>query len=271
MFRPPGFDPVKSYPIIESCWSSNWGNWLPQGAFGNTTTLHMSYYWPAALAALGFIVVMIDGRGSPARSKAFSDCDYGNPAMTVKIDDSIAGIKQLAARYPFMDLKRVGVTSPETTVNSVYALVNHSDFYKVAVQHPFVDPRFGMVSIYEPYNNLGPGYRFDDPRHAEYNVDKFDGKLLLIAAPRTPAAAGQLRLVEALQKAHRDFDMLALPKLGGQMTGYTVRREWDYFITHLQGNLPPKEFKLVTLEDIINHGGVADKSWTPDEALLADV
>ena len=62
--------------------------------------------------------------------------------------------------------------------------------------------------------------------------------------------AGAFRLVEALQKANLTFDMLCLPNLASQMTSYTIRREWDYLVTHLLGLELPKDFKLITGEDL---------------------
>ena len=59
------------------------------------------------------------------------------------------------------------------------------------------------------------------------------------------------RLVEALQKANKDFDMICLPNMTHQMTSYTIRREWDYLVTHLQGIEPPKEFSLTIGEFLV--------------------
>ena len=60
-----------------------------------------------------------------------------------------------------------------------------------------------------------------------------------------------LRLVDALQKAHKDFDMLCLPNLAVQVTGYTRRRAWDYLVTHLMGIQPPPAFRLIAGDDLL--------------------
>ena len=65
------------------------------------------------------------------------------------------------------------------------------------------------------------------------------------------AVGGTFRLVEALQKANKDFDMICLPNMTHQMTSYTIRREWDYLVTHLQGIEPPKEFSLTIGEFLV--------------------
>ena len=84
-------------------------------------------------------------------------------------------------------------------------------------------------------------------------VENLQGKLLLsvgmldISCP--PAVT--FRLVDALQQANKDFDLLLLPNLGHMPSSYTTRRMWDYLVEHLQGVEPPKEFKLISGIDLI--------------------
>ena len=94
-------------------------------------------------------------------------------------------------------------------------------------------------------------------KYPEDCVDTLGGKLFVIFG--LFAAESSLRLVEALQKANKDFDMLCLPNMGATVTGYTRRRGWDYFVTHLLGKKPPHEFRLVTSEEVLleNVGGDA--------------
>ena len=56
-----------------------------------------------------------------------------------------------------------------------------------------------------------------------------------------------LLVVEALQKANKDYDLVLFPNSGhgfGSYTTYMARRRWDYFVKHLLGAEPPKEFKI---------------------------
>ena len=76
-------------------------------------------------------------------------------------------------------------------------------------------------------------------------IDSFEGKLLLIAGgleDYTPAST--LQLVDALQAANKDFDMLFLPNGVSNPSGYTTRREWDFLVRHLQHIEPPKNSQL---------------------------
>lgn len=244
VFRPPGFSADKSYPVVEYNNASRCFSGFPQGSFCNSQQDGFVYYFAGAIAALGFIVVTIDGRGTPLRGKAFADHHYGDFGHTSNFTDRIAGIRQLAERYPYMDLDRVGITSPEHPVNSVYALLKHSDFYKVCVQHCLTDPRFSVYLWEQVSGTVDPAV-MNAETYPEHFVDTFAGKLLLIVGMiSTTAADSTFRLVEALQKANKNFDMLCMPNMHHEMTGYTTRREWDYLVTHLQGIEPPQDFGL---------------------------
>ena len=68
----------------------------------------------------------------------------------------------------------------------------------------------------------------------------------------TPVAS-TLRIVEALQRANKDFDLLLLPNFGhygGSGSRYVLRRTWDYYVRHLQNIDPPREFSLPALLEI---------------------
>ena len=250
VFRPPGFSPNKKYPVVNYANSSRGACDLPQGSFFNSPYVGYDYLLAAALAALGFIVVMIEGRGTPLRSKAFHDHHYGDPAFTSDFTDRIAGLRQLAKRYPYMDLERVGITGIEMQTNSVYALLNHSDFYKVAVVNQLFDPRCNTALMGETYDGTSDLATRINIHDTEYSVESFSGKLLLIQGMLSFATpGGMFRLVEALQKANKDFDMLCLPNLRNCMSSYSTRREWDYLVKNLQDIEPPSEFQLTTGRD----------------------
>ena len=94
--------PPKKYPIINHIYPG------PQtGSVGGRS------FSPArgdnqALAELGFVVVEIDGMGTPWRSKKFHEAYYGNMGDNT-LPDQVAGMKQLAQRYPWIDIDRAGI------------------------------------------------------------------------------------------------------------------------------------------------------------------
>ena len=65
------------------------------------------------------------------------------------------------------------------------------------------------------------------------------------------SASATFRLVDALRKANKRFDMLVLPNLGHNNSGYTTRASWDYFVEHLLGVEPPHDFELVGAIEIL--------------------
>ena len=90
MFRPTNFDPSKKYPIVNNVYPG------PQTGSTGSRAFTAARGDRQALAELGFIVVTIDGMGTPGRSKAFQDAYYGAMGRDNTIPDQIAGMKELA-------------------------------------------------------------------------------------------------------------------------------------------------------------------------------
>lgn len=248
VFRPPGFSPDHQYPVIDFLVGLRALSVAPIGSFDNQYIC--TYYDMAALAALGFIVVGILGRGTPQRDKIFQDHNFGKPGQDDDLEDHLAGLRQLAEIYPYMDMTRVGLTSMEGAENVIYGALKYSNFYKVIVSHCFTDPRFSFSS-FEMYSGITDETIRSSAPGPEDSVDSINSKLLLTHGVLTVGAEPFFRLVESLQNANKNFDMLCLPCLAIQISSYTRRRGWDYFVTHLQNTQPPPEFKLVTSEDIL--------------------
>jgi dienelactone hydrolase len=90
--------------------------------------------WDAqALAELGFVVVEIDGMGTPWRSKKFHEAYYGDMGDNT-LPDQIAGMKELARRYPWIDITRVGIYGHSGGgYAAVAAMFHYPDFFKVGI------------------------------------------------------------------------------------------------------------------------------------------
>ena len=251
IYRPPGFSPEKQYPVIDYVWSQRGSATVPVGSFHLDPMLGYTYTLSTALAALGFIVVSIEGRGTPFRGKRFQDYYADDIAGEHVLDDHVAGIKQLAQRYSSMDMNRVGIVAAEQSAFAVYGALHHSDFFKVAVQHCFWDPRYSATNYGEINFGLPQKTAPSNTKNIEDFAGSLNAKLLLIQGMLSTSAGGTFRLVEALQKANKDFDMVILPNMSHQMTSYTIRREWDYMVKHLQGKEPPNEFSLTIGEFLV--------------------
>src|SRR5699024_1691716 len=103
MFKPTDFDPHKHYPVIDYIYPG------PQiGSVIYGFGWHSARMDHQAMAELGFIVVAIDGMGTPWRTKRFHDTWYGKMGDNT-LPDQVAAIKQLARRYDWIDADCVGI------------------------------------------------------------------------------------------------------------------------------------------------------------------
>ena len=247
VFRPSNFSPDKSYPVINFINSGPWLSVVTKGSFHTSRSYADRHYFQAAsLAELGFIVLILDSRGGPLRSKAFQDESYGWQAAGANTEDHAFAIQQLAERYSYVDIDRVGMCS-NGYMSGLQNFLERQDLYKVGVQMLLIDPRMKIGPVGERYQGVeGPG---SDKQYPEDLVENMTGQLLLmsvmnsfITAMYPPACV--FRIVDALQKFNKDFDMLLIPNAEFGPNNYMYRRSWDYLVKHLLGVEPPKEFML---------------------------
>jgi dipeptidyl aminopeptidase/acylaminoacyl peptidase len=248
IFRPSTFDPKKKYPVIDAIYPGPQVIRTPK-AFSLDTRQQTQ-----AIAELGFVVVTIDGMGSGLRSKANNDVCYENMGDAGGIEDYIAALKQLAARYPYMDLSRVGIYGHSGGgFASTRAILAYPDFYKVAVSSAGNHDQRGYLAYWgEKYQGLLKGDNYLNQVNALL-AENLKGKLLLVCGDmddNVPPAL-TLQLVDALIKANKDFDLLVLPNRnhGHATDPYFTRRRWDYFVKNLLGVEPPKEYKIQKEEE----------------------
>ncbi|MFN8574048.1 MAG: DPP IV N-terminal domain-containing protein [Gemmatimonadaceae bacterium] len=248
LFKPSTLDPKRKYPIIDYIYPG------PQVGSVGGRQFTVSYGGNArALAELGFFVMQVDAMGTPGRSKAFHDAYYGN--MTDNgIPDQMAAIKQLASRYPQIDLDRVGIFGHSGGgFSSTDAILSYPDFFKVA------------VSSAGNHDNRGYDYTWGEKyqgllKKLSDSTDSFDsqsnwrkarnlrGKLLLVYGTlddNVHPNNTQL-VIDELIKANKDFDMFIMPNRnhGFANDPYMVRRTWDYFVKNLLGVDPPAGYQI---------------------------
>lgn len=241
IWRPSNFDASKRYPVVESIYTGPQGFFVPK-------TFSACCRQQQAVSELGFVVVMIDGRGTAGRSKEFHDASYRNLGRK-GIPDHIALMRQMAARYPWMDLSRVGIYGTSAGgYDAAHAMLIHPDFYKVGVSisgnHDHRLDKAWWNELYEGYP-LGKSYVEDSNVTLAGNLK---GHLLLVQGdvdPNVPPSE-TMRLVSALMKANKDFDMLFVPNMfhGEGANLYLMRRRWDYFVRYLLAVQPPSGFEI---------------------------
>lgn len=251
LFKPSDFCKEKQYPVINLIASGHGFSAVPHGSFHNGRSFgERAFFLGLALAELGFIVLVLDSRGTPLRHKAFHDTCYGWIPSSANSEDHYLTLQQLADRHPFMDLNKVGLFD----LNGQGGMENLSaypEFYRVGVVHNLQDTRL-MSSLVESDKYQGIQSSLDhQQRYPEHAIEAWNGKLLLIhvmfggVIPTNPPAS-TFRLVNALQAANKDFDLLLLPHADAEGS-YQMRRTWDYFVTHLQESTPPTNFKLTDI------------------------
>jgi dipeptidyl-peptidase 4 len=246
IYFPTNHDPSKKYPVVEYIYPGpQVGSVRPWGfSVGGENR---------SMAELGFIVVTLDHLGTPMRSKAFHDNYYGN-FIDNGLPDHITGLKQLAARYPSMDLDRVGIWGHSGGgFASTDAVLRFPEFYKVAVSgagnH---DNRSYNIYWAEKYQGLmeKDTVRRTDNYEASANktyAKNLQGKLLLMHGDMDDNVhpAMTIQLVDELIKANKDFDLVIAPdRAHGLNEPYFIRRRWDYFVRHLMGAEPPANYEI---------------------------
>ncbi|MGN6530666.1 MAG: DPP IV N-terminal domain-containing protein [Ginsengibacter sp.] len=246
MFTPTNLQPNKKYPVIDYIYPG------PQGGSVGSWSFVASRGDHQALAELGFVVVLIEGTCNPLRSKSFHDMCYGNMAENT-LSDQIAGIRQLAGKYDYLDTSRIGIWGHSGGgFATAAAMFRYPDFFKVGISESGNhDNRNYEEDWGERYIGLlktgENGVSNYEPQANQIYAKNLKGKLMLahgMMDDNVPPFNTML-VVEALEKANKDFDLVIFPNSRhgyGPLSTYMMRRRWDYFVKNLLGADHPKEY-----------------------------
>ncbi len=247
MFTPTTLDSTRRYPIVNYVYPGPQTGSVGSRQFSPARLDHQ------ALAELGFVVVAIDGMGTPFRSRSFADAYYGRLGDNT-LPDQVSGMKELAQRYRFIDLDRAGVWGHSGGgFATAGAMFRYPDFFKVGIaESGNHDNRNYEDDWGERYHGLLTRKGTTDNYDAEANqalARNLQGKLLLAHGTLDDNVPPEntLLVVDALIKAGKDFDLLMIPNAlhgYGAASNYMMRRRWDYFVRHLMGATPPKEYVI---------------------------
>jgi dipeptidyl-peptidase-4 len=253
MYTPTKLVPGKKYPIIDYIYPG------PQGGSIGPRSFVASRGDNQALAELGFIVVQIDGMCNPLRSKKFHDSCYGNMADNT-LEDQVAGIKQLAAKYPYIDVTRVGIWGHSGGgFATAAAMFRYPDFFKVGISESGnhdnrnYEDDWGERYIGLLTKDTSGKSNYEDQANQTF-AKNLKGHLLLAHGTMDDNVPpnNTLLVVDALIKANKDFDLLMIPNARhgyGSASSYMMRRRWDYFVRYLLRAEPPKEYELKQKQD----------------------
>ncbi|HEX8670297.1 MAG TPA: DPP IV N-terminal domain-containing protein [Longimicrobium sp.] len=247
MFTPSALDSTKKYPIVNYIYPGPQVGSVGPRSFMPSRSDHQ------ALAELGFVVVAIDGMGTPGRSKAFADAYYGR-MIDNTLPDQIAGMRELARRYPFIDIDRAGIWGHSGGgYATAAAMFRHPEFFKVGISESGNHENRNYEDDWgERYQGLVVRTGTTDNyanEATQTHAANLRGKLMLAHGgmdDNVPPYNTYL-VVDALVKANKDFDLVIFPNArhgyGGD-SSYMMRRRWDYFVRNLMGAEPPREYQM---------------------------
>jgi dipeptidyl aminopeptidase/acylaminoacyl peptidase len=248
VYKPHDFDPAQKYAVLDEVYPGPQCSAAPLRFPLSGGILVATAEWPV-FGALGFVVVVVDGRGSALRTKSFQDAARLE-AGGLFVDDHAAAIQQLAADRPWMDLDRVGIMGHSAGGwASARAILQRPDAFRVAVSscgnH---DNRINHVGWAEKFYGVAEDFDYAGQSNASL-ADRLQGKLYLIHGEMDDNAVphATMRLVDALITANKDFDLLIVPNAvhqGVLRSGYWVRKRWDYLVEHLMGETPPAGYRI---------------------------
>jgi dipeptidyl aminopeptidase/acylaminoacyl peptidase len=247
MFKPTHLDPSKKYPIINSIYPG------PQAGSVGGRAFAAARGDAQAIAELGFVVIKLDGMGTPWRSKSFHETYYGDMGDNT-LPDQVSGMRQLAERYPWIDIDRAGIWGHSGGgYATAGAMFHYPDFFKVGVsQAGNHDNRVYEDDWGEKWQGLlvrdpDSGTNYDGQANQNFAAN-LKGKLLLAHGTMDDNVPfySTLLVVDALIAANKDFDLLLLPnrRHGFGNEPYMMRRRWDYFVEHLLGAEPPTNYEI---------------------------
>jgi dipeptidyl aminopeptidase/acylaminoacyl peptidase len=280
LFRPTNFSTDRKYPIVDHVYPGPQGGW--GGLSCGSRDFKTAHGDLQSLAELGFIVVCIDGEGGAYRSKAFHEAYFGKPVDDT-IPDQVAGIQQLGARYPWIDLSRVGIFGHSGGGRATAAAMFHfPDFFKVGIaesgnhdnrvyEDDWDEKWLGLLTK----NAEGTG-NYDDQANQNF-AKNLKGHLLLAhgTSDDNVPMMNTLLVVDALVRANKDFDLVLFPNEHhgyGASSAYMTRRRWDYFVRYLGGDVPPDNYTMQPQRGAAGRGP-GDVDWDtavklPDLELL---
>lgn len=276
MYKPFDFDSTKKYPVIEYVYPGPQTESVNK-AFGRSMDR------TERLAQLGFVVITMGNRGGhPSRSKWYHNYGYGN-LRDYGLADKKACAEQLADRYPFFDITRVGIHGHSGGgFMSTAAMLVYPDFFKVAVSSSGNHDN----SIYnrwwsEQHHGVKETIGDKGDTSFVYSIEKnqdlvknLKGHLMLSTGDvdNNVHPGNTTRVVNALIKANKRFDLVILPgqRHGyGDMTEYFYWRMADYFSQYLMGDKTERPVDIEEMNREIEQSGskgaTAGRRGAPEE------
>ena len=237
IIKPTSFNESLKYPVIETVYPGPWTIVTAKSFPGEETWVNKILWRGQALAELGFVVVTLDGPGTPYRSKEFHDASYGRLGDAGGLRDHVHALQQLAEERPYMDLDRVGIFGHSAGgFMTAQALLTYPDFYRVGVASSGdYDSRFYGSFWGEKYEGPNPDY---DEQITGFKAENLTGDLLLVTGDVDDNVnpCMTMQLADSLIAADRPFDLLVMTNRNHDLSydPYYLHRLFGYFDEHLK-------------------------------------
>jgi dipeptidyl-peptidase-4 len=272
IYKPMDFDSTKKYPVIEYVYPGPQTEAVNK-AFGRGMDR------TDRLAQLGFVVVTMGNRGGhPSRSKWYHNFGYGN-LRDYGLADKKAVAEQLADRYSYIDINRIGIHGHSGGgFMSTAAMLVYPDFFKVAVSSSgnhdnavynrwWSEQHHGVREMIGDKGDTTFAYAIEKNQDLAKNLK---GHLMLSTGDidNNVHPAGTIRMANALIRANKRFDLLILPgqRHGyGDMTEYFFWRMADYFTEYLMGDTTVRPTDIEQINREIEQSGNKAGGRRPEE------
>ena len=255
LYKPFNFDSTKKYPLMEYVYPG------PQTESVNKS-FSRSMDRMDRLAQLGMIVITVGNRGgNPSRSKWYHNYGYGN-LRDYGLADKKAAAEQLADRYSFIDLNRVGIHGHSGGgFMSTAAMLVYPDFFKVAVSSSgnhdnsiynrwWSEKHHGVKEMVSDRGDTSFLYSIEKNADLAKNLK---GHLMLSTGDidNNVHPGNTIRVANALIKANKRFELVILPgqrHAYGEMTEYFWWRMADYFSRYLIGDATERSVAIEEMD-----------------------
>ena len=235
LYTPFDFDPERSYPVIQFVYGSGFSR-VPRTFIPIRLDVGGVALFAQARAQLGYVTVLVDARGTRWRDTAFQNVVYEREGF-YEIADYVSALRQLAETRSYLDLTRVGISGGSYGgYPALHGILSAPDVYHVAVVTA------GVSEIPRHINRIrlpaGDREAFEYASNLRL-AENLKGKLLLIhgTGDRAVPLGHTMRMVDALIKANKQFDLLIMPgethATSNIWIGYGLDAELRYFEEHL--------------------------------------
>lgn len=219
ILRPHDFDAKKKYPVVLYVYGGPSHIMVRSSMTG--------YFIPQWIADHGFVVVAMDGRGTPRRGRDHERAIRG-AFGSVPLDDQVKGLQAIAKSYPELDISRTGVYGWSFGgYMAALAVLRRPDIFKTAVAGaPVVDWEYYDTHYTERYLGVPPAEQkaYDASNLLTY-ASQLERPLLLVhgIADDNVYFAHTLQLADALFRAKKPYNLLPLVGLTHQVADPAIR------------------------------------------------